>query len=59
VNDTLDAAHVRFSEKRKDGARRMRGNGEAAGVSFYHSPIMASGNRNALGEKAATEDRRH
>lgn len=30
VNETFDAARERFSQKRKDGARRMRGNAAAA-----------------------------
>ncbi len=30
VNETFEAARERFSEKRKDGARRMRGSGAAA-----------------------------
>jgi len=30
VNQTFDAARERFSEKRKDGARRMRGSAAAA-----------------------------
>ena len=33
VNEAFAAARERFTEKRKDGARRLRGNGkEAAGV---------------------------
>jgi hypothetical protein len=30
VNEAFAAARERFTEKRKDGARRMRGNGNAA-----------------------------
>jgi putative transposase len=30
VNEAFAAARERFSEKRKDGARRLRGNGKAA-----------------------------
>ena len=30
VDDAFAAARERFSEKRKDGARRLRGNGKAA-----------------------------
>ena len=30
VNDVFSAARERFTEKRRDGARRMRGNGQAA-----------------------------
>jgi hypothetical protein len=30
VNEALAAARERFTEKRKDGARRLRGNGKAA-----------------------------
>ncbi len=32
VNEAFAAAHERFTEKRKDGARRMKGNGKAAGL---------------------------
>lgn len=31
VNDAFDAARERFTAKRKDGARRMKGSGSAAG----------------------------
>jgi hypothetical protein len=31
VNEAFDAARERFSEKRKDGARRMRGIGKQTG----------------------------
>ncbi|MFK7851309.1 MAG: hypothetical protein AB8D78_10050 [Akkermansiaceae bacterium] len=30
VNDAFDASQERFSERRKDGARKLRGNGKAA-----------------------------
>ncbi|MFK7849333.1 MAG: hypothetical protein AB8D78_00005, partial [Akkermansiaceae bacterium] len=30
VNDAFDASRERFSERRKDGARKLRGNGKAA-----------------------------
>jgi hypothetical protein len=31
VNEAFAAARERFTEKRKDGARRMKGSGKAAG----------------------------
>jgi hypothetical protein len=35
VNDAFDAARERFSEKRKDGARKMRGIGKEAGGALW------------------------
>jgi hypothetical protein len=35
VNDTFDAARERFPEKRKDGARKMRGVGKEAGGTLW------------------------
>jgi hypothetical protein len=35
VNDAFDAARERFSEKRKDGARKMRGVGKGAGGTLW------------------------
>jgi hypothetical protein len=35
VNEAFDAARERFSEKRKDGARKMRGIGKAAGGTLW------------------------
>lgn len=35
VNETFEAARERFSVKRKDGARRMRGSGKAAAGTLW------------------------
>ena len=35
VNDVFEAARDRFSEKRKDGARPMRGNAKAASGTLW------------------------
>ena len=35
VNEAFAAARERFSEKRKDGARRMRGAGKGAGGTLW------------------------
>ena len=35
VNDVFEGARERFSEKRKDGARRMRGSGKAAAGTLW------------------------
>jgi hypothetical protein len=35
VNEAFEAARERFSEKRKDGARRIRGMGKEAGAVLW------------------------
>lgn len=43
VNEAFDAARERFSEKRKDGARRLRGNGEAAAGKLWSARDLRVG----------------
>jgi putative transposase len=43
VNEAFVAARERFSEKRKDGARRLRGNGEAAAGKLWSARDLRVG----------------
>jgi hypothetical protein len=43
VNDAFDAARERFSEKRKDGARRMRGSAKAAAGTLWSARDLRVG----------------
>ena len=43
VNETFEAARERFSEKRKDGARRMKGIGKGAGGTLWSARDLRVG----------------
>ena len=43
VNDVFEASRERFSEKRKDGARRLRGSGEAAAGTLWSARDLRVG----------------